>query len=876
VTDNQAYDFLQISSSSVGAEIASHDWAASSLGPIETWSVSLKTTLATMLACPTPMYLAWGPDLLSFYNDAYRPILGYRADAALGKPFSKLWASIWHEISPLVDAALSGNSQKLTDMRLDLTREGIPEESYWTFTYSPAFDDNGQINGMLCVTGETTARVLAERDRDSAAERLQLALSAGNSIGAWDWDVVNDRLKADARFASLYGVDPEKASGGAPIAEFFGGIHPEDRERVQEEIQRAIADLSMFKSEYRLLRSDGSVIWVSAQGQCIPDADGKCVRFPGVSFDISARMQADAELRAAKVEREFVIDLTSRQRNAADPEAILKLSAEALGRRLGINRVGFYRVFRSDRVRHSGSWTDGTLSALIGEQPANGFGRYSEEERRLGRLVVFGDSRHDMNGRLELYAEDGVLAGICVPLMTDGRWAAGIYLHQAEVRRWTSAEIALAREVAHLTWLAVERAEALLRIGQRMDRQDAALVQGASDLRDQTNLRVAAKGQVRQLQKMEAVGQLTGGIAHDFNNMLAIIIGGLNLTQRKLSRGDTEVSRFIEGAMEGATRAAALTQRLLAFSRQQPLAPEAVDSNKLLGGLTDLLTRSIGEEVKLETILSAGLWKAKVDPNQLENAIVNLAVNARDAMPEGGKLTIETANAHVDDEYAREADINVGQYVLICVTDSGTGMTPEILAKAFDPFFTTKGVGKGTGLGLSQVFGFVRQSQGHVKIYSEVGHGTTIKLYLPRFWGEETPVAVRRTNAAAQGGQPTEIVLVVEDEERVRIITVEALRELGYTVIHAGSGPEALAILERGQDVTLLFTDIVMPDMTGRQLVDLALQMRPNLKVIYTTGYTRNAVVHNGVLDPGTNFLAKPFAIEQLADKVREVLDREG
>ncbi|WP_242122402.1 ATP-binding protein, partial [Sphingomonas lacusdianchii] len=240
-----------------------------------------------------------------------------------------------------------------------------------------------------------------------------------------------------------------------------------------------------------------------------------------------------------------------------------------------------------------------------------------------------------------------------------------------------------------------------------------------------------------QLQKMEAVGQLTGGIAHDFNNMLAVVIGGLNLAQRRLDRGDTDIRRFMDGAMEGATRAAALTQRLLAFSRQQPLAPESIDANRLINGLADLLTRTLGEPVRLETVLTPGLWKTLADPVQLENVVVNLAVNARDAMPEGGRLTIETGNAAVDDDYAADADIPPGQYVMLAVTDTGTGMSPEVLAKAFDPFFTTKGVGKGTGLGLSQVFGFVRQSGGHIKIYSEVGHGSTIKVYLPRAYGDD-------------------------------------------------------------------------------------------------------------------------------------------
>lgn len=865
---------MSLSDNSItGAEIVNRDWSGTSLGPIEGWSPALRSTLALLLACPTPMFLAWGPDLLCFYNDAYRPILGWRLDDALGCPFREVWASIWTEIEPLVNATLAGETKTMTDMPLDLSRGGTPEESWWTFTYSPAFYDDGSIAGLFCVTGETTARVVAERDRDAADERLQLALSAGNSIGAWDWDVCNDRLTADTRFATLYGVDPDQAAKGAPIAEFFGGIHPDDLPRVQAEIEKVMAGDGAFSSEYRLLDKDGAIRWVSAQGRCIFDDDGKCIRFPGVSFDISERMAADLALIAAKAEREFVIDLTVGQRKLTDPEAIIRLSAEMLGRRLGINRVGYYRLMGAKQLRHGSSWTDGTLTPLTGVDPVSRFGERAEKSRRRGKTLVFSDSRQDDHGDFLPFADRGVLSGVCVPLMREGVWQAGIYLHHAEVRHWTPAEIALAREVADVTWLAVERAEAVLRLAQLVDQQSAALAEASTEIKSEATARSAAETQLRQLQKMEAVGQLTGGIAHDFNNMLAVVIGGLNLAQRRLDRGETDIRRFMDGAMEGATRAAALTQRLLAFSRQQPLAPESIDANRLVNGLAELLTRTLGERVRLETVLTPGLWKTLADPVQLENVIVNLAVNARDAMPDGGRLTIETGNANVDADYALEAEMPAGHYVMIAVSDTGTGMSPEVLAKAFEPFFTTKGVGKGTGLGLSQVFGFVRQSGGHVKIYSEVDHGTTIKVYLPRTFGEEAQPVARRTPAIARGGLPGEIVMVVEDEERVRNFSTEALRELGYTVLHADSGPAALAMIDAGQDVTLLFTDVVMPEMTGRQLADEALRRLPGLKVVYTTGYTRNAIVHNGVIDPGTNFLAKPFGIDQLAAKIREALD---
>lgn len=855
-----------------GDAILAADWAATSLGALSTWPMTIRAQIAVMLACPRPMYLAWGKDLNYFYNDAYTDILGDRL-SAIGEPFAEVWASVWSDIAPIVDAALKGEGTSLVDLKLDLARGGVSEETWWSFTFSPVYGDEGEIVGLLCVTNETTDRILTARDRDSADERLELALSAGNSIGAWDWDVLSDRLTADTRFASLYGVDPEKARIGAPIGEFFMGIHPEDQARVEAEIQQAMATGSLFTSEYRLLNPEGVTRWVSAQGRCILDENGRCVRFPGVSFDVTDRMLADIALKAAKDEREFVIALTSRQRALGDPDAIMRISAEALAVRLNVNRVGFYRMSGADRVRYGPCWSDGVLSPLVGDFPVSQFGSRAQQYRTQGRVLSFSDSRHDPAGGLEEMADAGILAGIGVPIVTDGRWQTGVFANHSEVRAWTAAEIALVREVGELAWLAVERSEALIRLADRIDRQDEALVQGAKSLKAQSDGRQAAESQVRQLQKMEAVGQLTGGIAHDFNNMLAVIIGGLNLMERRLARGETDVIKYVEAAMEGANRAATLTQRLLAFSRQSPLAPEPVDANRLIADMTDMLVRTLGEQINVETVHGAGLWRAKVDPSELENVLLNLSVNARDAMPSGGHLTIETSNAHVDQDYAREYEIEVGQYVMLAVTDTGTGMTREVMSRAFDPFYTTKETGKGTGLGLSQVFGFVRQSGGSVKIYSEVGHGTTFKIYLPRHIGDEVVAERRRVVSAPRGGELSEIVLVVEDEERVRNFSTEVLRELGYTVIHAANGSEALAILDAGQDVTLLFTDIIMPGMTGRELADRAQAILPDLKVIYTTGYTRNAVVHNGQLDPGTNFLAKPFGIDQLAAKVRDVLD---
>ena len=372
---------------------------------------------------------------------------------------------------------------------------------------------------------------------------------------------------------------------------------------------------------------------------------------------------------------------------------------------------------------------------------------------------------------------------------------------------------------------------------------------------------------------MEAVGQLTGGLAHDFNNMLAIIIGSLAMMKRRMQRGEANLAGYVEMAMEGAERATNLTHRLLAFARRQPLAPEVVQLNKVLPGLSELMRRTLGEMVQVETVLAGGLWLTRIDANQLENAILNLAVNARDAMPDGGRLTLETANAHLDEAYAAgHVEVAAGQYVVVAVTDTGSGMDADTISKAFDPFFTTKGVGKGTGLGLSQVYGFIKQSGGHAKIYSEPGSGTTVRLYLPRsFEVGETLTPIRDAEPHVPMGEPRQIILVVEDEEGVRRLTVDGLRDLNYTVIHASSGVDALKIFEESdQHISLLLTDVVMPQLTGKQLVDKARAIRPDLKTLFMTGYTRNSIVHNGVIDPGVQLISKPFTLEQLAKKVRD------
>jgi signal transduction histidine kinase/DNA-binding response OmpR family regulator len=431
-----------------------------------------------------------------------------------------------------------------------------------------------------------------------------------------------------------------------------------------------------------------------------------------------------------------------------------------------------------------------------------------------------------------------------------------------------AAQAAIAIDNATLFRQSSQAQEELRRLNETLEQRVA------SEIKE----RMTAEEALRQAQKMEAIGRLTGGVAHDFNNLLQVILGNLDALRRQLANGTVQkedIRRFSDAAVRGAERAATLTQRLLAFSRRQPLQPQPLEVNKLVNGMSDLLRRTLGESITTETVLAGGLWRISADANQLESALLNLAVNARDAMRSGGKLTIETANTHLDEAYAAAHDeVKPGQYAMIAVTDTGIGMTKEVLARAFDPFFTTKDVGQGTGLGLSQVYGFVKQSGGHVKIYSEPGEGTTVRLYLPRLPGSADDVSDAAPAQRVPAGHRSEVILVVEDDEDVRVNTVEMLRELGYGVLEAADGRAALRVLESNASIRLLFTDVGLPGgLNGRQLADAALQRHPGLKLLFTTGYARNAIVHHGRLDPGLDLIVKPFTYTALAAKIRSVLE---
>ena len=609
-------------------------------------------------------------------------------------------------------------------------------------------------------------------------------------------------------------------------------------------------------------RGDGRDAYIRFVATPIVDDAG------AVTGGVVASLDIDQE-RRGELRQALFLALADRTRLQDDPREIVRAAVGLLGEHMKVSRVGFGELTPDGQhVVYQIDYTEG-VSSLIGTFPVGAFGEGNIADLRAGRTTVCPDVRLDPRTRDADFALIETRSVIAVPLVREGKLLAGLYVNHREVRTWSPDEVSLVEQVAARTWDALQRATAERKLRELNETLEHRVEERTAEL-----LRIEEA--LRQSQKMEAVGQLTGGIAHDFNNMLAVVMGSLDMLARRIATNDARAKRYIDAATEGAKRAANLTQRLLAFSRQQPLQPEPIDVNRLLTGMSDLLMHSLGGAVRLETVLAGGLWPVHADPNQLENVILNLAINGRDAMPDGGRMTIESQNAHLDSRYAaEEIGITPGQYVLIAVTDSGTGMPQEVIDKAFDPFFTTKAVGKGTGLGLSQVYGFIKQSGGHVRIYSEIGQGSTVKIYLPRLIGRESSSVATLTDADVPLGERHELILVVEDEPAVRQFSCDALIELGYRVLEAENAKVALQLLNAHQEIALIFTDIVMPEMNGAQLAELARKKRPDVPILFTTGYTRNAVVHNGVVDAGVELIGKPFTIEELATRVRTVLDRE-
>jgi PAS domain S-box-containing protein len=655
------------------------------------------------------------------------------------------------------------------------------------------------------------------------ADQLRLAEETAG-IGAFELDPASGRWATTPHVAVLFGYAP--GSVNQHLSNWEQAIFADDRPKLHAAIAAA-AQNGCFSCEFRVTHPDGSVHWLAAKGQTV-QANGGAPCLRGTCLDITERKVLEVRLLALSE----ALEARVRERTQELEDSYARLRESERRFRLLVEGVTDYAIFMLDPDGIVVNWNPGaerlkgySSSDILGQH----FSRfYSEEDRAAGRpeyVMRQAIARGKYEGEGWRIRKDG------------SRFWASVVLH------------------------AIRGPE-------------GELLGFAKVTRDLTEKR-AAEEQLRQAQKMEAIGQLSGGIAHDFNNLLTVISGNLETLQRRLAeRTDGDLDRLVNSALHGASRAALLTHQLLAFSRRQALDPKSTSVNTLISHLSELLRRTLPESISIETVLAGGVWNTFVDTNQLENCLLNLAVNARDAMPDGGKLTIEAANVYLDEKYTASADVKPGQYVGIFISDTGTGMTTEIAAKAFDPFFTTKEAGRGTGLGLSQVYGFVKQSGGHVKIYSEVGSGTTVKIYLPRLVAEGGTEESHPVTVAVQRGRG-ETLLLVEDDPNVRGFAIDLARELGYRVLDAPDAAVALRLLDRHPEIDLLFTDLGLPrGMNGRQLAEEARRRRPELKVLFTSGYARNAIVHHGRLDLGVQLLTKPFTYAGLAAKLRQVLDQ--
>ncbi|KTF69072.1 MULTISPECIES: hybrid sensor histidine kinase/response regulator [unclassified Sphingomonas] len=640
-------------------------------------------------------------------------------------------------------------------------------------------------------------------------------MAAVGASGSWDWDIASDTLRVDAAFAELYGLEAEAAVSALPTSTFFKAIHSADRPRIRIAIAGILAGAEHFSKEFRIIAPDGSTLWMHGRGQLHLDADDEPLRFTGLFIDVTERKRTEERLRIA----------------------------QSAG---GVGTFEYIDGFATAAV-------SAEFCQLLGLQPATAL-----PVKTINNVLAAGEP--------PLLPQPGsgmipdTLEGVfCVVRRDDGRY------------RWIARRGEVLREGSGYRLIGV-----IYDVTDAKD-QEARLRELAETLEMRVQQEVAEHRQtedaLRQAQKMEAVGQLTGGIAHDFNNLLTVIIGNVDTALRRMGdAADPRIRRSLEHALKGAERAAALTQRLLAFSRRQPLEPKTIDVARVLDGMTDLLSRSISEAIAVRIVAEPGLWAVEVDPHQLENVILNLAVNARDAMPAGGDLTIKAENIELREQLSD--DCPPGSYVAISVADTGTGMSPETMAKVFDPFFTTKEVGKGTGLGLSMVYGFVKQSGGHISIASVEGQGTTVCLYLAR-QAQGASIETKSDDAAPETGSADETILVVEDDDDVRAYTAGILRELGYRVIEADDGADAINLLGRDDlAISMLLTDVVMPKMSGRELADRAHSLRPGLRVLFASGYPSDFMMSDGRLAPTVDLIAKPFTYAGLATKVRELLDQ--
>ena len=728
-----------------------------------------------------------------------------------------------------------------------------------------------------------------ERTLARSEERYRVLTEVSPQI-VWMADPEGQLTYANQQWFDFSG---QSRNGSAQEA-WTDAIHPDHVHALREAWATGNRDAAPWSVEIPLRRGkDGSWRWHVVRGRPALRRDGTVQSWIGVALDIHARKHAADALAAETARLETLRRVGSELSAELELESLVQKVTDAGVELSGAQFGAFFYNVRDDAGEQY------LLYTLSGADRA--------DFEKLGRPRITDIFRPTFSGENVIRSDDitkdarygknvphfgmpkdhlPVRSYLAVPVIGREAEVIGALLFgHPDPARFTEQHEHLVKGIAAHASVAIDNARLYrtaqdeLRERRRVEAELRELTETLEErVTDEIERRSIAEEALRQAQKMEAVGQLTGGIAHDFNNLLTVIAGNIDMATRAIGNSgeiNPRVARALDGAQKGAQRAASLTQRLLAFARRQPLDPKPIRIDRLIRGMSDLLDRSLGERVEVEFVGAPGLWPVEVDPHELESAIVNLAVNARDAMPEGGKLTIEVSNARLDEAYAaRHAEVAPGPYVMLAISDTGKGMPTELLDKVFEPFFTTKEVGKGTGLGLSMVYGLVKQSGGHVKIYSEPDRGTTVKIYLPRLHDEVDAVDAVDPVEALEESDLQELILLVEDDEDVRAYTADCLRELGYRVVEAASGEDAMVFVDQTrEEIDLLFTDVVMPGMTGEELAAELRRERPDLKVLYASGYTRDAIMHSGRLQPGVALLQKPFNLAELARKLRDVLE---
>ncbi len=798
-------------------------------------------------------------------------------------------AEDWPRVTQTLEKAIADRRSLTIEYRIKRPDNG--EIRWLSSSASILLDEAGEpwryIGGVVDITDRTLA---AENVRENE-ERLRLVLdSAPGGFYAVDRDGVTTLVSQG--FLDMLGFEHERDAVGRKLHDIIHHSKPDGENYPVEEcpIYRcASTGEAAHVPQELFFRLDGTAVPVEYWATPIY-RDEQHIGASCAITDLTERTKAQAALLEESRTLETLNQVGSSLAAELDLDRLVQMVTDA-GVKLTGARFGafFYNVVNETGEKY-------LLYALSGAERSD-FDRFGMPRATaifhptfMGEGVVRSDDitvdeRYGKNDPHKGMPEGHlpVRSYLAVPVISrSGEVVGGLFFGHPKTARFTDRHERLATGIAAQAAVGIDNAR-LYEAAQKELAERVRAETALRDLNETLEVRVAeeierrsqAEEALRQSQKMETVGQLTGGIAHDFNNLLQIVNGNLDILCRKMPDEAAPLRRYAERAMIGTERAATLTQRLLAFSRRQPLAPQPTDINRLLPGMSELLHRTLGETIEVEAVLPPRVWLVETDKNQLENAIINLAVNARDAMPDGGKLTIETSNTLLDDAYsAQNPGVKPGQYVVLCISDTGIGMDADTVNKAIEPFFTTKDVGKGTGLGLSMVYGFIKQSGGHLKIYSELGEGTTVKIYLPRLVGKVAAAELSEESAApAASGEET--ILICEDDEEVRAYSVEVLRELGYRVLEAADGASALGILKNTQaEVDLLFTDVVLPGgMSGAELAKAAIEFRPDLKTLFTTGYARNAIVHHGRLDAGVQLLTKPFSYADLAARIRDILD---